>query len=107
MLMYSVVVASDRARPNVHSIADFSIPEISQVTCFRTLPQPNLFCLHEIPDVGTFPNVALCTQVEIRAYNRPRLDRSPLQNTRSSDENAIANLTIANHAVGATPAMTR
>src|SRR5438034_3110609 len=55
--------------------------------------------------MGAFPNVALCTQMGIRANNRPRLNPGPFQNTHGTDENAIRNIRIANHAVGANPAI--
>ena len=41
----------------------------------------------------------------IRANNRPRLNPGPFQNTHGTDENAIRNIRIANHAVGANPAI--
>ena len=78
MLVHSIVVTSDRPRSNVHSLANLSIAKIGQVIRFRAFPQLDLLCLHEIPHVRAYPDVALGAQMGIWADYRLLVDAGSL-----------------------------
>src|ERR1043166_8361061 len=85
ILLPPVVVAGDRARPDVHLGPDRRVAEVGEVIGFRPGPHRRLLQLHEIADLCPFAHHAFGAQM------RERTDRCALCNTRTDDEAEIQN----------------
>src|SRR5205807_10658597 len=83
VLVFAVVVASDRAGANVSAFTDRGVTEISQMHRFRAATESRFLDLYEIPDDGSLFHPRIHPQV------RERADRAIIGDLRSQDEAMI------------------
>src|ERR1039458_8889023 len=91
----------DRSGTDVHARTDLRVPQVSQVVCLRPLAQLDLLGLDKIPHVRALTDLAARTQVRVRSDHCALSDPRLFHDASRSDHDAVANLTIANHAIGA------
>src|SRR5579862_2128892 len=103
---HAVVVASDRARTDVHFLTDFGVSQISQMVGFRTFAQAGLLEFGEIADVRLFANFAARTQVAVGAEGRAGSDHRVFEDASRLHQHLVSNFAAQNHAVGANPRVT-
>ena len=83
MLSLTVVVAEDRARADVHALADQAVADVGEVVHLRALAHDRLLGLAEVPDLGVFGEVAAGPEMR-----------------EGSDVRAGSDVALGRHAVG-------
>src|ERR1700722_2298168 len=105
MFAYTVIIAGDGPRANVHLLADVGIAQIGEVIRLRTFSQLDFLGLHEIPEMSVLSYVAPRTHVGVRSKNsavgHPRI----FHNGARLHHNVIPEDGIANNAVRADAAI--
>src|SRR5580692_944748 len=99
VLLGAVVVAGDGSGADVDAGADFGVAEIGEVVGLRSFAQLDLLGFDKIADVRAFSDFAAGAQMGIGAENGSGADAGFFENAAGTDEDAGADLGVANHRV--------
>src|SRR5216683_3102303 len=98
VLLLAVVVASDRARADVHALADHRVAQVGEVVRFAALSQHRLLQLHEVADVRLFGNLRTGPQTCKGPHDRPLAEPGAVQMAVREDARAVLDLHVDQHA---------